>query len=63
MTDQQKLLRDIDTLKESIRLNHADLDKLVLTPSERAEIRESIKWCISELCELLARFDGASPSN
>ena len=63
MTDQQKRLRDIDTLRESIRLNYADLDKMVLTPDERAGIRQHIGWCIKELTELLNHFDNAPHSN
>jgi hypothetical protein len=63
MTDQQKRLRDIDTLRESIRLNYADLNKMVLTGVERAGIRQHIGWCIKDLTELLTRLDSAPQSN
>jgi len=63
MTDQQKRLRDIDTLMESIRLNYADLGKLAMTAEERKGIRQHIGWCIKELTELLTRLDSAPHSN
>ncbi len=55
MTDPQKLSRDINTLRESIRLDYAELEKLGLTSVERAGLRKSIAWYTKELAELLRR--------
>jgi hypothetical protein len=51
MTDKDKLLRDIDTLRESIRLDWVDLARLSLTQEERGGIRQHIELCFRELQE------------
>ena len=58
LTEAEKLKRDIDTLRESIRLDWAELDQLPMSADERAGIREHIKTCVKDLTDLLARLDG-----
>ena len=57
MTDQEKLKRDIDTLRESIRLGWVDMDSKSMTPDERRELRKHITGLVAELTVLLARLD------
>lgn len=57
MTDQEKLKRDIDTLRESIRRGWADMDSKPMPPEERRALRRHIAGLVSELAELLARLD------
>jgi len=49
MTKREKLLRDIETLRESIRQEWADMAQLSLTAEERAGIGRHIQLCIEEL--------------
>lgn len=49
MTEAEKILRDIETLKESIVLNKSDLANLPMSASTRAGILENIAWCYQEL--------------
>jgi hypothetical protein len=55
--DAEKLQRDIDTLKESIRLSWVDLDRLQLTLDQRLQIRGGISQLIEELKSLVERMD------
>jgi hypothetical protein len=57
MTEKEKLLRDIEGLKESIRFEHMDLANLSLTPAEKAGLRRNIDFLTGQLKELLARLD------
>jgi hypothetical protein len=59
--DTTKLLRDIDGLRESIRLDWADLAKLQLSGDERRGIQQHIDLCIADLKELVSRLP-AMPS-
>jgi len=57
MTDKQKPRRAIDTLKESIRIDWADLAFKNLTADERKGLREHIEQCSGDLNDLLERPD------
>jgi hypothetical protein len=57
LTEREKLDRDIAGLKESIRLNWVDLNRLNLSREERQDIRENTNLLIEELKELLGRLD------
>lgn len=57
MTETAELLRDIERLRESIRLDWQDLDRLALTDAERQRIREHVQICTHDLVELLHRLD------
>jgi hypothetical protein len=61
MTDKQKPRRDIDTLKESIRIDWADLAFKNLTADERKGLREHIEQCSGDLNDLLERPDRLPP--
>lgn len=49
MTEAEKILRDIKTLRDSIELNKADLANLPMSPETRAGILKHIAWCYQEL--------------
>ncbi|MGC2410892.1 MAG: hypothetical protein WA441_13085 [Methyloceanibacter sp.] len=57
MTDQEKLLRDMKTLMESIKLDWSDVGTKALTGEERTQIRTHIEWCIKELKSLHELLD------
>ena len=57
MTEMDKLKRDIDTLRESIRLDWQELAQLALTADERQGIRDHIEICQEDLRDLLNRLD------
>jgi len=61
MTDKQKPRRDIDTLKESIRIDWADLASKNLTADERKGLRKHIEQCSGDLNDLLERPDRLPP--
>ncbi|MGD9633534.1 MULTISPECIES: hypothetical protein [unclassified Afipia] len=63
LTEREKLDRDIAGLKESIRLNWVDLDRLNLSREERQGIRENTNLLIEELKELLGRLDRLDGKN
>ena len=52
MTDKEKLLRDINGLRESIALSWLDLARLKLTPQDRSAIREGIEALTTDLAKL-----------
>lgn len=56
MTSQEKLKRDIDTLRDSIKLDWQDLASKQLTQDERKGLKEHIEWCSSELNSLYERL-------
>jgi hypothetical protein len=47
--EQEKLLQDINGLKESIRLTWIDMNSVPMTPAERQEVRKSIDSLVAEL--------------
>lgn len=53
MTKQQKTNRDIETLRESIRLDFKELAN-TKQQTDRIAIWQHIKWCTSELQLLCA---------
>ena len=57
MKEKDKLLRDIDTLRESIHLNWRDVGSLNLSAEEVIGIKKHIKWCTDELQELNSQLD------
>ena len=57
MTSHGKLQRDINALKESIKLNWNDIQATPLSLKEKQDLRDNIAWCIEELRSLLAQLD------
>jgi hypothetical protein len=57
VTEADKLKRDIDTLRESIRLDWLDLASKPLTVSDCAALRSDIVALGLELRNLIERFD------
>ncbi len=57
MTKREKLLRDIETLRESIRQEWTDMAQLSLTAEERGRIGRHIQLCIEELHDLFRRLN------
>jgi hypothetical protein len=56
MTPTEKLLRDIETLRASVRTDWADLGTKSLSKEERAGIRQHIEICNAELKGLLEKL-------
>lgn len=56
MTETEKLLRDIQTLRESIQIDWADLDSNPLREEERKNIRMHLELCQTELKNLIERL-------
>jgi len=60
MTEKEKLIRDITTIRESINRDWADLSSLSsLSHDERTAIRTHIEQCIQELKGLIERLSYA----
>lgn len=57
MTDHEKLRRDIDTLRTSIRIEWQEVEGKDLSASDRLELMNHIKWCANELSLLLKKFE------
>jgi len=57
MKKQDKLFRNIKTLRESIRLDWRDVGSLNLSAEEIIGIKKHIKWCTDELQELNSQLD------
>jgi hypothetical protein len=57
MTDHEKLRRDIDGLKENIRLGWVEIGSRPMTPEEQRELRNHITLLVAELAQLLVRLD------
>jgi enamine deaminase RidA (YjgF/YER057c/UK114 family) len=53
LTTKEKLIRDIDNLRESIRLNRVGLASGQWSENDRAEIRGQLNLCLQELQMLL----------
>jgi hypothetical protein len=56
MTETEKLIRDIQTLRESIQIDLADLASNPLREEKRKNIRVHIELCQIELKNLLERL-------
>ena len=57
LTDAERLKRDIDTLRESIRLDWLDLASGTMTADDRMALRSDIAALSLELRDLIERFD------
>ena len=56
MTETEKLLRDIRTLRESIQIDWDELYANPLREEERRELRRHLAHCQAELATLLHRL-------
>lgn len=56
MNHREMLERDINTLRESIRLNYADLGNGIVSSEDRNGILKSIAICNEELAQLIGRL-------
>jgi hypothetical protein len=63
MTEREKMLRDIKTLRESIALNRIEVAKPDITGAERRAIIEHGAWCMQELAKLIADLNALDSSN
>jgi len=61
MTQANKLKRDIDTVRESIRLDWLDLASKSLTVTDHVGLRNDIARLADELGDLLRRMDALPP--
>lgn len=57
MTDHEKLKRDIETLRASIRAEWQEIEGKDLSIAERHDLMTHIKWCANELNLLLQKFE------
>ena len=57
MSDNEKLLCDIKTLMDSIKLDWREIDANRFKPEVVMEIKMHIKLCLDELKELHQRLD------
>ncbi len=57
MTHHEKLKRDMEVLRESIRLEWQDVEARDLAGHERLDLMTHIKWCVNELSLLLQKFE------
>jgi flagellar hook-associated protein FlgK len=56
-TEREKLVRDIDSLKERVRLAWLDMISKPMTSAERQELRKSIESLVKELDTLRTKLD------
>jgi len=56
MTPTEKFKRDIETLRESIKVDGIVFEIIGLTPEERSGIVEHMGQCLSELQELTSKL-------
>lgn len=56
-SEREKLVRDIDGLKDSIRLAWHDMLSKPMKAGDRQELRDSIESLISELNNLKTKLD------
>ena len=56
-TEREKLVRDINGLKESVRLGWLETAAKPMTPAERLELRKSIDSLVTELNTLRIKLD------
>ena len=57
MSPTDKIIRDIESLQESMRHDWQDLGKLDLNASERKNVRKHMKWCAAQLNFLVAQLE------
>jgi hypothetical protein len=64
MTEKERLIRDIVTLRESINRDWADLTSLSsLSHDERTAIRAHIEQCVQDLTNLTERLERLPPGS
>ena len=64
MTEKEKLIRDVTTIRESINRDWADLSSILsLSHDDRTAIRAHIEQCVQDLKELAERLDRLSPDS
>ena len=64
MTEKEKLIRDITTIRESINRDWADLSSILsLSHDDRTAIRAHIEQCVQDLKDLTKRLDRLSPDS
>jgi hypothetical protein len=63
MTETEKLVRHIETLRESIKIDWADLNSSPLREKERETIRSHLEACQAELKNLLDGLLAPEDSN
>lgn len=56
-SEREKLVRDINALKESISLAWMDMISKPMTAAERAELRNSIDSLVKDLDSLRSKLD------
>jgi hypothetical protein len=56
-TEREKLIRDIDSLKERVRLAWLDMISKPMTSAERQKLRKSIESLVKELDTLRTKLD------
>ena len=56
MTATEKLLREIEALRDSIEIDWEDLNSNPLREDERRHIRDHLEKCQAELQKVTARF-------
>ncbi len=57
MTRLEKLKRDIETLRDSMKLDAAELARA--SPEEKRGILKHMKWCAEEMAALMGMFGDA----
>lgn len=60
MTEAEKILRDMITLRESVEANRADLANLPMSAETRNGILVHTGWCLEAFHELKARLEARS---
>ena len=60
MTEAEKILFDMETLRESVEANKADLSNLPMSPETRAGILHHTGWCIEAFHKLRAQLEARS---
>jgi hypothetical protein len=63
MTENEMLLRDIRTVRETINRDWADLTHLSLSHDERTALRAHIDQCINDLKGLMERLEALTPES
>jgi hypothetical protein len=63
MTNREKLVRDIETLRESLRVNREELANRPMSDAELRGIVQHGAWLMDELAQLLALASKPENSN
>lgn len=57
MTDREKIERDIETLRESLRMDFEELGRMNLDKQGRRNLRTHAAWCAQSLQGLIIWLD------